>query len=184
MAYPRVRLWMMPRPTRLLATLYVASVLVAMAASVAYYARKTALDPEALRAYYQGSGPEGAEGPGGGLALHERKSDLELLQTLHPHSFSVPLMLFVLLHLYGLAVASSRLKAATCLAAFGSYALLFAAPWAAREGPAGTWLLVASAAALYGVVCASSLVVLWRLWVPGEDPWQTPGGDPESGGAA
>ncbi len=174
MAFPRLRLERLPWPTRLLATFYVFSVLAALAVSVWYYALKTELSAGAIAEYYQGS-PEEARLPGDddalgamradGMTLHDRKSELELVQVLHPHSFSVPLMLFVLLHLFGLAVESDRLKALVYTLAFLAYAALFASPWLARAQGCGAWVLAGAGVLLYAVLLAASVVTLYAMWL-------------------
>ena len=178
MAFPRLRVERLPWPTRLLATFYVISVLAALAVSVWYYALKTELSSRAITEYYQGT-PEESRLPGDdealeaphseGLTLHDRKSDLELAQMLHPHSFSVPLMLFVLLHLFGLAVDSDRLKALVYTLAFLAYAALFASPWLARAQGWGACVLAVSGVVLYAVLLAASVMTLYAMWLRPRD---------------
>ena len=100
-----------------------------------------------------------------GLMLHEPLSRRQLVDIVHPHLFTVPLVIFLLGHLLHLTRLPDVLKGALNVAAFAAFCGTFLAPFALSDAAtlghvihlSGTLLLVS-----FALLCA---IPLWELWL-------------------
>ena len=94
------------------------------------------------------------------------KSYRELLSITHEHAFSLPMLLFVLLHLVALCTIGERAKIALYLLAFGALGATMAAPWlVAYRGPEWAPLLRIGGSGLALSIAASALICLFETWL-------------------
>jgi hypothetical protein len=160
-AYQRFRLWRAPLHTRVLLSLFNATVALGAAVGVLMYRVRTGLTPGGAGAYYLGN--EGTAAPG--EAMRFARSLGELLDVTHDHAFSEPFLFFVLCHIFALTRVSDRWKIAVYATSFASVVIDLAAPYLIRfVSPGFGWLQVANSA-----VMALALATL--LWVPTHEMW-------------
>jgi len=94
------------------------------------------------------------------------KSYRELLSIAHQHAFSLPMLLFVLLHLVALCTIGERAKIALYVFAFGALGATMAAPWfVSYLGPEWAPLLRIGGTGLALSIAASALICLFELWL-------------------
>lgn len=160
-AYQRFKLWRAPLQTRVLLTLFNATIVLGGGVSVLMYRVRTGLTPSGTEAYYLGN--EGTAAPGAEM-LFER-SFRELLDVTHDHAFSQPMLFFILCHIFALTRVSDRAKIAVYVASFASVLIDLAAPYLVRYvSPAFAPVQIVN-----GAVMAAVLVVL--LAVPTYEMW-------------
>lgn len=160
-AYQRFRLWRAPLQTRVLLTLFNATIVLATLVGIVMYRVRTGLSPSGAARYYLGN--ESAARPGDEMAF--ARSFKELLDVTHAHAFSQPFLFFVLCHIFALTRVSDRVKIAVYVASFSSIVVDLAVPYLIRfVSPAWAPLQV-----LNSVVMTAALLVL--LWVPTHEMW-------------
>src|SRR5262249_15276519 len=146
---PGMHLSKLPLPTRILLSLFVVSILAALWVGSLKYTQRAEFTPGGATRWWHGD-----ETAGDGLdALErgaapppERKSTRYLVDVVHPHLFTVPIVLFILLHLLILTRLPDALKIALHVHAFASLAATFGLPFlVAARGTGGTWFVVAGA---------------------------------------
>ena len=108
-----------------------------------------------------------------------RKSFKYLVDTVHPHLFTVPMVLFLLLHLLSLTRLPEKVKVALDVHAFLSFAATFGLPfWIASSGR-GAVLFVVSGASLLLNMLAVSVILLVETWRPDPDARRPESGHPD-----
>ncbi len=184
---PRLHLSRLPLSTRVLLTCFVLSIDAGLWVGSLKYTQRAEFSAAGARRYWRGdesaaSDPSAAilpgeseiEEPGSKIAepggeLHAaatRKSTKFLVDTAHPHLFTVPIVLFVLLHLLSLTRLPEAAKIALHLHGFASFAATFGLPfWIAGEGR-GAALFVAAGVNLLANVVVVSLILLVETWRP------------------
>ncbi len=96
------------------------------------------------------------------------KSYPELLENLHFHLFSIPLILFILCHLFNLTSARERIKATVAFIAFSAAILVIASPWLIRYmSPAFARLAPLTGLSLTFVFGATIIGPLYEMWRKG-----------------
>lgn len=160
-AYQRFKLWRAPLPTRVLLTLFNASVVLATAVGIVMYRVRTGLTAGGAQRYYLGN--EASAAPGDEMQF--ARSFKELLDVTHAHAFSQPFLFFVLCHIFALTRASDRVKIVVYVASFASVLVDLGVPYLIRfVSPGWAALQVANS-----VVMTAALLVL--LWVPTYEMW-------------
>jgi hypothetical protein len=160
-AYQRFKLWRAPLQTRVLLTLFNASVVLATAVGIVMFRVRTGLTPPGARGYYLGN--EGVAAPGAEMQF--ARSFKELLDVTHDHAFSQPFLFFVLCHIFALTRVRDRIKIAVYVASFASIVIDLGAPYLIRfVSPAWAPLQVINS----GVM---TLALLILLWVPTYEMW-------------
>jgi hypothetical protein len=176
---PRMHLSRLPRSTRLLLTLFVLSVLGGLWVATLKYTQRAEFTPGGAARYWRGDSPARAadellpgeaqiedSGTRDGLAVaaEPRKTTRFLVDVIHPHVFTIPLLLFVLLHLLILTRLTERAKIACHLHAFASLAATLALPFlVAGSGRGGLAFVVAGANLMLSFVAVSA-VLLFETW--------------------
>ena len=161
-AYQRFRLWRAPLHTRVLLSLFNATVVLGAAVGVVMYRVRTGITPAGARAYYLGN--EGAAAAPGQEMLFAR-SLKELLDVTHDHAFSEPFLFFVLCHIFALTRVADRWKIAVYAVSFASIVTDLGAPYLIRfVSPGFGWLQAANS-----VIMTIALAAL--LWVPTYEMW-------------
>ncbi len=94
----------------------------------------------------------------------------QIVDIVHPHLFTVPIILFILGHLLHLTRLPDPLKLAVNAAAFLSFFATFLAPLLVEDRAALGWLLYGAGTVLLASFAALCLVPLWEMWIgqPGE----------------
>ena len=176
---PRLHLSRLQLPTRILLTCFVLSVDVGLVVGSLKYTHRAEFSAGGAQRYWHGAGATDRADPAAILPGEEEfadpgetaplapapKSARFLVDTVHPHLFTVPLLLFVLLHLLVLTRLPDAAKIALDLHGFLSFAATFGLPfWIAGEGR-GAALFVAAGVNLmlnFAVVSVVLLVETWR----------------------
>jgi hypothetical protein len=153
-----------------LLTLYVLSVAAGMYVATLKYTDRAEWSSPGMQTYVHGSGQvsdDAALGdPFAGLdeTVVEGKSRRELVDIVHPHLFSIPVVLFILGHLLHLTRIPDWLKGTINLVAFLSFFATFGLPFVVTERATLAPLLYVSAWAMlvsFGLLC---VIPLWETW--------------------
>ena len=170
-AYQRFRLWRAPLHTRVLLTLFNASVVAATAIGILMYRVRTRLTVAGTRDWYLGNETTARAGE----EMTFAKSLKELLDVTHPHAFSQPFLFFVLCHIFALTRVGDRWKIAVYVASFGSVAVDLAAPYLIRYvSPAFAPLQIANEALMSLVLLVLLAVPTYEMWIYREADVSTP----------
>jgi hypothetical protein len=165
-------------PTRLLITWFVLSIDVALVVGALKYSDRAEFSASGATRYWHGAGAaatgeqapllpgeEEIEGRGTEPPIGAAKSRRFLVDTVHPHLFTVPIVLFVMLHLLSLTRLPTGWKVALDAHGFLAFAATFGLPfWIAASG-GGAWLFVAAGSNLllnFVVVSAILLIETWH----------------------
>jgi len=175
---PGMHLSKLPLPTRILVSLYVVSVFAALAVGSLKYTQRAEFTPSGATRYWHGD----AEAGDGLDALErgappppEKKSDRYLVDVVHPHLFTVPVVLFLLLHLLSLTRLPDAAKIAFHVHAFASLAATFGLPFlVAASGSGGTGFVVAGVNLLLSFVGVGA-ILLFETWFPRARPPESAG---------
>ncbi len=144
-------------------------ILIGISMGVAFlnFVERTKFSPEKVRTYYLGNvredEPENAPLPEEGLLFPKTKR--ELLEVTHVHTFSIPLIFFVLSRILSMTATREGVKLATYVASFVGIVCNLIGPWLVRYvSPGFSFLLLFSY-----IVLASSLVVyivcpMYEMW--------------------
>jgi hypothetical protein len=173
----RLHLSRLQLPTRILLTCFVLSIDAALVVGSIKYVHRAEFSPAGAQRYWRGDGAarEGLpplltgeedieDGAGARSADAPPKSARFLVDTAHPHLFSVPIVLFILLHLLVLTRLPDAAKVALDLHAFVSFAATFGLPfWIAAEGRGATLFVTAGANLLLNFAAVSA-ILLFETW--------------------
>ncbi len=141
--------------TKLIYTLFLVFTLLGMGAMGVMAATRSGGSLTAIATYYAGDEAQGIY----------PKTAGELLETTHFHLFAVPLLLFILGHVFLLCGWSRPWKTAVVLAAVLGAMLQMAAPWLITYGAREWAVLVWAARVLLGVPMLLFIAVpLWEMW--------------------
>jgi hypothetical protein len=164
-----------------LLTCYIASVLLASWVATLKYGDRAAWSPQDVGRYVRGataSGEAPAADPFGdpfagtaeGTASTPAMSRRQIVDIVHPHLFTVPIVLFILGHLLHLTRLPDALKLLVNLTAFLSFFVVFLAPLWVQDRAVLGWLLYGAGTLLLASVAALCLVPLWEMWLgrPGD----------------
>lgn len=164
-ATPRFRLWTAPVSGKILLTCFLLTALAGIGFSVWQFILQTGFGREGPRGvveHYQGNedDPSAADRP-----IKMRMSDQELAEITHAHAFMMPMMLFILCHLFALTRWSQGAKSAVYVLAFVSSVALLASPWLIRKYGDG-FLIPAAASGILtlGSWALLSLVPIYEIW--------------------
>ncbi len=147
--------------TKVLVTLFLLSVLGGLGIAWLQVRARVGTDVRSQREWILGNEDDPAP-----REFKEPKSDRELLAITHDHAFSVPMLLFVVLHLVALTPLPDPAKIALYTLGFGSCAAALAAPWLiAYHSPAWIGLLRASGIGIFAALALSCAVCLFDLWL-------------------
>lgn len=175
---PKMHLSRLPLPTRVLLTCFVLSIGAALWVGSLKYTQRAEFSAAGARRYLHGEDSRGAAGDGllpgeelieeetDGLAPPaERMSPRRLVDVVHPHLFTVPIVLFVFLHLLILTRLPDGWKIALHLHAFAAFAATFGLPfWVARSG-SGAALFAVAGANLLASFALVGAILLWETWL-------------------
>ena len=164
-----------------LLTLYIASVAAAVWVGMLKYSDRALFSPAGAAEYVRGADAAGGTPEGDafgdpfagtpeGVARKEGLSRRELVDIVHPHLFTVPIVLFILGHLLHLTRLPDRAKLAVNAAAFLAFFVTFVSPLLVTDRAAIGWLLFGGGCVFLLSLAALCLVPLWELWFgePGE----------------
>lgn len=141
--------------TRFIYSVFLMFCVVGYAVMAALAMQRSGLSTDSIATYYRGDEAEMAFG----------KTHGELLETTHFHLFAMPMLLFVLGHLFLLTRLSTALKLALVVAASVGIALDLGAPWLIVYGSADWAWTKTLARALMGVAfTALTVVPLYEMW--------------------
>lgn len=127
-AIPDYRLYKAKRSTRVLVTLGLLGLFLALVSALALTVFKTGLSPEEVRIYYIGSS-DSSDSLDAMLAPTTGRPVLELLEITHLHLMGGAILLFLLCHLLALCGISDKLRISLYLITFSSFLATFAVPW-------------------------------------------------------
>lgn len=173
---PKLHLSRLPLPTRVLLSAFVLTIEAALVVGGLKYTDRAEFSPAGARAYWHGDDARAAAGeellPGeaeieSGIAApapQVRKSRRYLVDVVHPHLFTVPIVLFILLHLLVLTRLSDRMKIALTVHAFGSCAATFGLPFLLAATGGGALAFVVAGANLMASFAGVGAWLLLELW--------------------
>lgn len=167
-ALPKFHLSRFHPGMKLLLTLYLGSVLAGLVGSILMFTARMEPSLDGVRRHYQGD-PVGSTldeelAPIEPRAIELGMTSRRIVEILHPHLFSVPLVLLVVCHLFALTNARPAVKMAGYLAAFGGFFVLSAGMALAPLGTPGVLAVFAGAAALVGgtaAMCVGGILAAW-----------------------
>lgn len=192
---PKMHLSRLPLPTKILLTCFVLSIDVGLWVGSLKYTHRAEFSPSGATRYWAGDGASRDPGdallpgedeiaepsPAGELrrAPSARKSTRFLVDTVHPHLFTVPIVLFILLHLLILTRLPDAAKIALHVHGFASFAATFGLPfWIAAHDVAtgtGAALFVVAGVNLFASFALVSAILLFETWlVRGRAPDREP----------
>jgi hypothetical protein len=164
-----------------LLTLYIASVAAAVWVGTLKYSDRAVFSPAGAARYVSGADSRGGTpqrdafgdpfaGTPEGVARDEGLSRRELVDIVHPHLFTVPIVLFILGHLLHLTRLPDRGKLAINVAAFLAFFVTFVSPLLVSDRAAIGWLLFGGGCTFLLSLALLCLVPLWEMWLgkPGE----------------
>ncbi len=186
---PKMHLSRLPLPTRVVLTCFVAMIQAALLVASLKYSDRADFTPTGAQRYLHGDaggGPADAVAPSkepsneddellpgeseiedGALRVRSpRKSTRALVDIVHPHLFTVPIVQFIFLHLLILTRLSDRWKIALTLHAFGSCAATFGLPFLVAASGAGALPFLVAGANLVLSFVGVGLLLLVELWRP------------------
>ncbi len=156
---------------KVLLSLYIVSVLAAMWVATLKYTDRGEWSFGGVREFIAGSADTSHDpfgdpmgGTEEGLAYAEPKSRRELVDIVHPHLFSIPIVLFLLGHLVHLTGLRDGLKLAINVTAFGSFLVTFLLPFAVVTRPGLTPVLVVSGSVFVASCVVLCLVPFCSMW--------------------
>jgi hypothetical protein len=156
---------------RMLLSLYVISVLAAMWVATLKYSDRADWSPEGTRLYIQGDAPPTVDpfgdpfaGTADGQRQHTGMSRRQIIDVVHPHLFTVPIVLFILGHLLHLTSLPDPLKALLNVSVFVACLGTFLLPLAVREHGGLAPALVGCGTVLVGGVALQCVILLYETW--------------------
>lgn len=165
-------------PTRLLITWFVLSIDVALVVGAIKYSDRAVFTPRGAADYWRGTGApqDGADAPllpgedeiegrDAAPAPSAPKSRRFLVDTVHPHLFTVPIVLFVMLHLLSLTRLPTAWKVAIDAHGFLAFAATFGLPFWIATGGGGATLFVIAGSNLLASFVAVSAILLFETWL-------------------
>jgi hypothetical protein len=164
---------------KVLLSLYILSVAGAVCVAALKYSDRASWSSVGVADYVAGTGGDGAAadpfgdplgGTPEGRAPVEGLSRRQLIDIVHPHLFSVPIVLFILGHLLHLTRLPDRLKLSINAGAFLSFFATFLLPFAVRTERSLAPLMIVSGSAMLLSFALLCLIPLWETWLgkPGE----------------
>lgn len=160
-AFRSFKLWRAPLHTRVLLTLFNATMLVATSIGILMYRLRTKLTAQGARDWYLGN--EGTARPGDEMLF--ARSLKEMLDVTHPHAFSQAFLFFILCHIFALTNAKDRTKIAVYVLAFTTMFVDLGVPYLIRfVSPRFAPLQVANSVAMTLVVLVLVGVPTWEMW--------------------
>ena len=152
--------------TKILVTLFLCTMLLGLGvALLQYYERAGGFGSGAAQRYVDGNEADIESQEESGRII-PKKTFSELVAITHEHAFSVPILVFVVLHLVGLTSVSERAKITLYVAGFLSTIATFAGPWLIHfVSPACSVIMLASGATMTGVLAWSSFLCLYEIWL-------------------
>lgn len=150
--------------TKVLLTLFLVTVLLGLGvALLQYHERAGGFSDRSAREWVLGNDDD----PDATRIMAE-KSFGELVAITHEHAFSVPILVFVVLHLVALTAIGERAKIVLYIVGFTATIATFGAPWLVQyHGTGWTWLLRWAGLVMTAVLALSACLCLWELWLAG-----------------
>lgn len=155
-----------------LLSLYVVSVLAAMWVATLKYTDRADWSAEGARLYIQGDTAPADDafldpfaGTPDGARDRTGMSRRQLIDVVHPHLFTVPIVLFILGHLLHLTRLPDVLKALLNVAVFAACLGTFLLPLVVREHGRIAPAVIACGTLLVGGVVLQCLILLYETWI-------------------
>ena len=182
---PRMHLSRLPLSTRVLITAFLVSISAGLVVSSLKYTQRAEFTPSGAARYYHGDanravasesapatdtplleGENQIEDRKPGLfPPAERKSLRYLVDTVHPHAFTVPVLLFILLHFLSLTRIPERWRIVFHLHAFASFLATFGLPFLIASHGSGAWLFVVAGVNLFASFFFVTAILLYETWI-------------------
>ena len=162
---------------KVLLSLYILSVAGAIWVAALKYTDRAEWSNEGVALFVHGSENTDADpfgdplaGTPDGTAEHEGMSRRELIDIIHPHLFTVPIVLFILGHLLHLTRLPDALKLLVNVVAFLSFFATFLLPLVVRTDASLAPVMVVSGTAMMISFVALCVILLYETWIgkPGE----------------
>lgn len=177
---PKLHLSQLPLATRILLTSFLVSVIAALAVSCLKYSDRAEFTPTGAQRYWGGDPPRpgdeaepllaGEEAIDGKTPRALKKSTRQLVDLVHPHLFTVPIVLFILLHLLILTRVRDGWKIALIVHAFTAFAATFGLPFLIAATRGGALAFIVAGSNLLLSFAATCAILLFELWRPARGP--------------
>lgn len=171
---PKLHLSRLPLPTRVVLTCFVVMIELALVVGAQKYRDRAEFTPAGAASYWHGSGHDAGDGLLAGESDFDddpalrgaapAKSRRLLVDIVHPHLFTVPVVQFILLHLLILTRLRDRTKIALTLHAFLSAAATFGLPFLIASTGGGALLFIVAGVNLLASFAATGGLLLIELW--------------------
>lgn len=169
-ALPKFHLSKFHPGMKILLSMYLGSVLVGLVVSFLMFTSRADLSYDGAIRHYQGDeaisdeSREAMDAESDILIINMPMSATRIIEILHPHMFSVPLVLLVICHLFALTNAPHFVKISCYFGSFGGFVLTFGGMWIATMSGFGVWLLFIGGAAFFVTstwMCIASIGAAW-----------------------
>lgn len=134
---------------------------ISMGVAFLNFYERTKFSPEKVDRYYLGNvrEDEPEDAPLSEEGLHFPKTKRELLEVTHVHTFSIPLIFFVLSRILSMTSMREGLKLATYVASFVGIVCNLIGPWLVRYVSPGFSLLL-----LFSYIVLASALIVYIVW--------------------
>jgi hypothetical protein len=156
---------------KVLMTLYILSVGAGLFVATLKYTDRAEYTTDGMQTWVHGSdevvADEALGDPFGSLqgSYEEGMTRRELIDIVHPHLFTIPIVLFLLGHLLHLTRLPDLLKLSINVGAFASFGATFLLPFLVIEDATLAPLLYASSLIMLVTFVTLCIVPLWEMWL-------------------
>jgi hypothetical protein len=170
MAIPYFHLSKLPPTTKVAVTGFSASFLAAVLfVAFAVFAERTGYRTKNVQANFRGDEAVTRETGEKFDRMHAEPSRRAIYDIVHPHSFLMPVIYFILCHLMEMSRAPRGLKMALYLAALASMLLVVFAPLLVWTRLSLACLVVPSVVVMLLCFSVMAVVPVWQMWRGGRD---------------
>lgn len=165
LAIPHYHLSRLPVTTKVALTIFSVSLLSAVVfVAAAVFAERTGYTPTGVQANYGGSERLAEERGIRTERFHAEKSKREVYDIVHPHSFLMPVIFFILCHLMEMAYAPRWAKLALYLVSGLSMLTIVFSPLLIWSSLSLAPILVPAVVAMLLCFAVMTVVPTWQMW--------------------
>jgi len=166
LATPYFHLSKLPLTTKVALSCFYASLLTALAfVAFAVFAERTHWRVTEAQANFAGDERVTRETGARLERMHAEPSRRALYDIVHPHSFMMPLIFFVLVHLMEMSAGPRGAKIALYVSAFAAMTVMTFAPLLVSASLGFAWLVVLFAGVMLSAFAAMIVVPAWQMWL-------------------
>jgi hypothetical protein len=169
-AFPKYHVARFNVGMKIMMSFYLATVLIGLLVAVYFYSIRSNMSYWGAVLHYQGDQavPEDIlaqmEADSGGMLMQAPMSTERVVEILHPHTFSIPLVLLVVAHLFALTNSPGLFKILCYVGSFGGFLGMFGGMFLAPGGDFGIYLLFTSGIVFIASTILMVILPLWAMW--------------------